>query len=66
MTRAGTTDSFAVRVRVADTGARADERHRVEAQFICAPVALSKFLDAISRARSRGDTRLMGDAEATA
>jgi hypothetical protein len=65
VTRAGTTDSCAIRVRVASPGARTDQWDRAETQFVCPGDAVTTFAEALA---SHGGTsaQLIGDAESTA
>ena len=65
ITRAGTTGSFAVSVRIANTGPRGDQWDRVETQFICAGEALSSFADTLASG-AETSVELLGDAESTA
>ena len=65
VTRAGTTDSCAIRVRVASPGARSDQWDRAETQFVCSSDAVTAFADAL-RSRTANSAQLLGDAESTA
>lgn len=63
--RAGSTGLVAVAIRVADTGARADQWHRVETQFVCTMAALSEFSEALARLDPPNVVSLTGDAGST-
>jgi len=65
VTRAGTTDSYTIRVRVANPGARTDQWDRAETQFVCPADAVSAFADALASG-SGSSAQLVGDAESTA
>ncbi|HEY2165449.1 MAG TPA: hypothetical protein VGH04_15735 [Gemmatimonadaceae bacterium] len=65
VTRAGTTDSCAIRVRVASPGARTDQWDRAETQFICSAGAVTAFADALASDTSNS-VQLAGDAESAA
>ena len=65
VTRAGTTGSFAVSIRIANTGPRGDQWDRVETQFICAVDALASFADALASGEHTS-VQLLGDAESAA
>ncbi len=63
--RAGTTGSFAVSIRIANTGPRGDQWDRVETQFICAGDALASFADTLASGEHTS-VQLLGDAESAA
>ena len=65
VTRAGTTDSCAIRVRIATPGARTDQWDRADTQFVCPADTMTAFADALA-ARSSNSAQLIGDAESTA
>jgi hypothetical protein len=65
VTRAGTTDSCAIRVRVASPGARTDQWDRAETQFVCSADAVAGFVDALTSGTANS-ALLVGDAESTA
>jgi hypothetical protein len=65
VTRAGTTDSWSIRVRIASPGARTDQWDRAETQFVCSADAVTAFATALTS----GDVhsaQIVGDAESTA
>ena len=65
VTRAGTTDSCAIRVRVASPGARTDQWDRAETQFVCPAAAATAFAEALA-AGGGNSVQLVGDADSTA
>ena len=65
VTRAGTTDSCAIRVCVASPGARTDQWDRAETQFVCSADAVTNFADALTSGEGNS-AQLVGDAESTA
>jgi hypothetical protein len=65
VTRAGTTDSCAIRVRVASPGARTDQWDRAETEFLCSADAVTAFADALTSGAANS-AQLLGDAESTA
>lgn len=69
ITRAGLSDRFIARVRIATTGPRDEQWNRVETEFVCPPAALAAFLTDLTRLVARTQTAtasLAGDAEAIA
>jgi hypothetical protein len=64
VTRAGQTNAFAIRVRVANTGPRTDQWDRVETQFVSTLDAVTALADAL--AAGANSAELIGDAESTA
>ena len=69
ITRAGLSDQFTARVRIATTGPREDQWNRVETEFVCAPAALATFLSDLTGlvAQERtANASLAGDAEVIA
>ncbi len=65
VTRAGTTGSCAIRVRIASPGARTDQWDRAETQFVCSAEAVTAFADALT-SRAANFAQLVGDAESDA
>lgn len=66
VTRAGTTDLCAIRLRVASPGARTDQWDRAETQFVCPAEAVTAFANALaSGERTSNSAQLIGDAEST-
>lgn len=65
VTRAGNTDSWSIRVRVASPGARTDQWDRAETQFVCSADAVTTFADALTSGTANS-AQLVGDAESTA
>jgi hypothetical protein len=65
VTRAGTTGSCKIHVRVASPGARTDQWDRAETQFICSADAATAFADALASGTSNS-VQLAGDAESAA
>ena len=65
VTRAGTTDSCAIRVRIASPGARTDQWDRAETQFVCSADAVTAFADALTSGAANA-AQLVGDAESAA
>ncbi len=65
VTRAGATDSWAIRVRVANPGARNDQWDRAETQFICSADAVTAFTEALTSGPT-SSVQLIGDAESAA
>ncbi len=65
VTRAGTTDSCAIRIRVASPGARTDQWDRAETQFVCSDDAVAAFADALASSAANS-AQLVGDAESAA
>jgi len=65
VTRAGNTDSWAIRVRVASPGARTDQWDRAETQFVCSADAVTAFATALTSGDANS-AQLIGDAESTA
>ena len=69
ITPAGRSGQFTARVRMADTGPRTDQWHRVETEFVCPPDDLFAFsigVQGLIDGRTPGDAKLVGDAEAIA
>jgi hypothetical protein len=69
LTRAGTTELYTVRARVADTVPGSGHWDRVETQFVCTARALSEFLGVVERIASAGTTveaTLPGDSDPVA
>ena len=64
VTRAGTTGSCAIRVRVASPGARTDQWDRAETQFVCSAEAVAAFADALASGAANS-AQLVGDADST-
>jgi hypothetical protein len=64
VTRAGTTASCAIRVRVASTGPRTDQWDRVETQFVSALDAVTAFAQALTSGANSAE--LLGDEDSTA
>lgn len=64
--RAGATESFTVRVIVANAGMRNDQWHRVETQFVSDRSSLSVFVRALAETGASGHAVLAGDADSTA
>jgi hypothetical protein len=62
VTRAGTTDACAIRVRVASPGARTDQWDRAETQFVCPADAVTAFAETLTSGSSRS-AQLVGDGE---
>ena len=65
VTRAGNTDSCAIHVRVASSGARTDQWDRAETQFVCSADAVSAFANALA-SDAANSAQLVGDAESAA
>jgi hypothetical protein len=63
--RAGLSERFVARVRMAASGPRPDQWNRVETDFIAPPEAFAAFLDELRdlAASSRPDVTLIGDAD---
>ena len=64
-TRAGTTDSCTIRVRVANPGARTDQWDRTETQFVSTCEALAAFAVALASGETNS-AQLVGDEDSTA
>jgi hypothetical protein len=65
VTRAGNTDACAIRVRVANPGARTDQWDRAETQFVCSGDAVTAFAEGLT-SRGGNSVQLVGDAESMA
>jgi hypothetical protein len=65
VTRAGTTDSCAIRVRLASPGAQTDQWDRAETQFVCSVDAVTAFANALT-SDAANSAQLVGDAESAA
>jgi hypothetical protein len=63
--RAGTSDSCAIRVRVASPGARTDQWDRAETQFVCPADAVTAFAESLTSDAAKS-AQLVGDEESTA
>jgi hypothetical protein len=66
---AGAFGHFLATVRIADTGPRTDQWHRVETEFVATPAALADFvasLQQLAAKRHPGAARLAGDPDAIA
>jgi hypothetical protein len=69
ITRAGLSEHFVARVRIATTGPCEEQWNRVETEFVCPPAALATFLTDLTRLvaqRRTATASLGGDAEAIA
>lgn len=64
--RAGTTDSFTVRVTVANVGLRNDQWHRVETQFVSGKASMLEFVRHLGEGDASAPAALVGDADSIA
>ena len=64
--RAGATESFTVRLTVANVGMRNDQWHRVETQFASDASSMSRFVRALTEGDASGRAVLAGDADSIA
>ena len=64
--RAGATESFTIRVIVANAGMRNDQWHRVETQFVSDRAALLEFVRRLAETHGSGTAALLGDEESIA
>lgn len=69
VTRAGLSDGFLARVRIAIAGPRADQWNRVDTEFVCPPESMVAFQHDLTRLVGEGKQGvvvLSGDAQAIA
>jgi len=64
--RAGATESFTVRVTVANVGMRNDQWHRVETQFVSDKSSLLEFVRRLAEGDTKGPVALVGDGDSIA